>query len=52
MKPIEKEHWEDLYARIHAAYVECNKHNNLPYKQKLAEVLDHMLVNKQYLHIK
>lgn len=52
MKPIKKEHWEDLYARLHDAYVECMTHNNPTYEQKLAQVLDHMRVNKQHLYIK
>jgi len=52
MKPIKKEHWEDLYARLHDAYVECITHNNPTYEQKLAQVLDHMRVNKQHLYIK
>ena len=49
IKPIDKTHWEDLYARLHDAYAECLKHNNPTYEQKLAQVLDHMIINKKYL---
>jgi hypothetical protein len=52
IKPIDKQHWDDLYARIHDAYVECMKHNNPTYEQKLAQVLDHMIINKQHLYIR
>lgn len=51
-EPINKIHWDDLYARLHAAYVECMEHNNLTYEQKLAQVLDHMIENKKYLYIR
>ena len=50
--PIDKTHWEDLYARLHDAYVECITHNNPTYEQKLAQVLDHMRINKQHLYIR
>ncbi len=51
IKPIDKTHWEDLYARLHDAYVECMKHNNPTYEQKLAQVLDHMIIKqKSSLH--
>lgn len=49
---INRQHWDDLYARIHDAYVECLKHNNPIYEQKLAQVLDHMIDNKRFLNIK
>lgn len=49
---IDKSHWDDLYARIHDAYVECTKHHNPTYEQKLAQVLDHMIENKKYLNIR
>lgn len=52
MTPINKQHWDDLYARLHDAYVECMKHNNPTYEQKLAQVLDHMIMNKKYLYIR
>jgi hypothetical protein len=51
-KPICKQHWDDLYARLHDAYVECLKHDNPTYEQKLAQVLDHMIYNKKYLYIR
>ncbi len=50
--PIDKQHWDDLYARLHDAYVECMKHNNPTYEQKLAQVLDHMIINKKHLYIR
>jgi hypothetical protein len=50
--PIDKTHWEDLYARLHDAYVECITHNNPTYEQKLAQVLDHMIENKKHLYIR
>ena len=28
MKPIKKDHWEDLYARLHDDYVECITHKH------------------------
>lgn len=49
---IDKQHWDDLYTRLYAAYVECLKHHNPTYEQKLAQVLDHMIENKKYLHIR
>jgi len=52
IKPIDKTHWEDLYARLHDAYAECLKHKNPTYEQKLAQVLDHMIINKKYLYIR
>ena len=52
IKPIDETHWEDLYARLHDAYVECMKHNNPTYEQKLAQVLDHMIINKKHLYIR
>ncbi len=52
VKPIDKTHWDDLYARLHDAYVECMKHNNPTYEQKLAQVLDHMIINKKHLYIR
>jgi hypothetical protein len=52
MTPINKEHWEDLYARIHDAYVECLKYNNPTYEHMLGQVLDHMINNKKYLYIR
>ena len=52
MKPIDKTHWDDLYARLHDAYVECITHNNPTYEQKLAQVLDHMRINKQHFYIR
>ncbi len=52
MTPINKQHWDDLYARLHDAYVECMKHNNPTYEQKIAMVLDHMIKNKKYLYIR
>ena len=52
IKPIDKTHWDDLYARLHDAYVESMKHANPPYAQKLAQVLDHMIVNKKHLYIR
>jgi hypothetical protein len=51
MTQIDKQHWEDLYVRLHDAYVECKTHNNPTYEQKLAQVLDHMIENKKYLNI-
>jgi hypothetical protein len=48
---INKQHWDDLYARLHDAYVECITYNNPTYEQKLAQVLDHMITNKKYLNI-
>jgi hypothetical protein len=48
---ISKEHWDDLYARLHDAYNECLKYHNPTYEQKLAQVLDHMITNKKYLNI-
>jgi hypothetical protein len=51
MSYINKQHWDDLYARLHDAYVECLNHNNSTYEQKLAQVLDHMITNKKYLNI-
>ena len=50
--PISKQHWDDLYARLHDAYAECLKHHNPTYEQKLAQVLDHMIDNKKYLYIR
>jgi hypothetical protein len=48
MKPPNKEHWEDLYRRLHDAYVECITHNNVQYETKLAILLDDMIAyNKQ-----
>jgi len=32
--------------------VECMKHNNPTYEQKLAQILDHMIENKKYLYIR
>ena len=52
IKPINKKHWDDLYARLLDAYVECKKHNNPTYEQKLAQVLDHMITNKKHLYIR
>ena len=49
---IDKQHWDDLYARLHDAYAECLKYHNPTYEQKLAQVLDHMILNKKYLNIK
>jgi hypothetical protein len=49
---INKQHWDDLYARLHDAYNECLKHHNPAYEQKLAQVLDHMITNKKYLNIR
>jgi hypothetical protein len=51
-KPIDKEHWEDLYATLHDAYVECMENDNPTYEQKLAQILDHMIINKKYLYIR
>lgn len=51
-KPIDKDHWDDLYVRIHDAYVQCIEHNNPTYEQKLAQVLDHMIQNKKHLYIR
>jgi len=51
-KMIDKTHWDNLYARLHDAYVECLKHNNPTYEQKLAQVLDHMIINKKHLYIR
>ena len=48
IKPIDKTHWEDLYARLHDAYVECMKHEYPTYEQKFEKVLDHMTENKKY----
>lgn len=48
---ISKTHWNDLYAKLHDAYVECLKYNNFTYEQKLAQILDHMITNKKYLNI-
>jgi hypothetical protein len=42
IKPIDKTHWEDLYARLH----------DPTYEQKLAQVLDHMIENKKHLYIR
>ena len=52
MKPIDKEHWEDLYATLHDAYVECMENDNPTYEQKLAQILDHMIINKKNLYIR
>lgn len=52
IKPIDRKHWDDLYARLHDAYVECLNHNNSTYERKLAEVLDHMINNKKHLYIR
>ena len=49
---ISKEHWNDLYARLHDAYVGCLEHHNHTYEQKIAIILDHMIENKKYLNIK
>jgi hypothetical protein len=49
---INKQHWSDLYARLHDAYNECLKYGNPTYEQKLAQVLDHMITNKKYLNIR
>ena len=49
MKPIKKEHWEDLYARLHDAYVECITHNNVQYETKLARMLDDMIAHNKVL---
>jgi hypothetical protein len=49
---IDKQHWDDLYARLHDAYTECLKNHNSTYEQKLAQVLDHMIENKKYLYIR
>jgi hypothetical protein len=49
---INKQHWDDLYARLHDAYAECLKHHNPTYEQKLAQILDHMIVNKPHMAIK
>ena len=50
--PIDKSHWQDLYAQLHDAYVECMKHNNPTYEQKLAQLLDHMITEKNLLYIR
>jgi uncharacterized protein YdhG (YjbR/CyaY superfamily) len=52
IKPIDKQHWDDLYARLQDAYVECMKYNNPTYQQKIAQVLDHMIINKEHLYIR
>lgn len=52
MKPINKQHWDDLYASLHDAYVECMKHDNPTYEQKLARLLDDMIENKKHLYIR
>ena len=49
---IDEAHWDDLYVRIHDAYVECSKNHNPTYELKLAQVLDHMIRNKKYLNIR
>ena len=49
---INKQHWDDLYARLHDAYAECLKYHNPTYEQKLAQILDHMIINKPHLAIK
>lgn len=51
-KPIDKTHWEDLYTRLYDAYKECMYNDNPTYQQKLAQILDHMIINKKYLHIR
>jgi hypothetical protein len=52
IKPIDKQHWEDLYARLHDAYVECMTHNNFAYETKLARLLDDMITDKKHLYIR
>ena len=49
--PIDKQHWDDLYAKLHDAYCECIIHNNFTYEVKLARILDHMIENKKHLYI-
>ena len=55
-KPImtkpNKEHWEDLYRRIHDAYVECITHNNIQYETKLARLLDDMIAYNKLVKIR
>ena len=52
MNAIDKQHWEDLYARLHDSYVECLKHYNPTYENMIGQVLDHMINNKKYLRFK
>ena len=52
MKPIDKTHWDDLYARLHDAYVECIKHNNVQYETKLARLLDDMIAYNKLVKIR
>jgi hypothetical protein len=49
---IDKQHWDDLYAKLHDAYCECIIHNNPTYEMKLAQILDHMIENKKHLYIR
>lgn len=51
-KPIDKTHWEDLYTRLYDAYKECMHNDNPTYEQKLAQILDHMIINKKHLYIR
>ena len=47
-----KEHWEDLYRRLHDAYVECITHNNVQYETKLARLLDDMIAYNKLVKIR
>ena len=51
MKLIHKEHWEDLYARLHDAYVECMTHNNTTYETHLAQLLGRMITDRKEQNI-
>jgi hypothetical protein len=51
IKPINKTHWDDLYARLHDAYVECMKHNNPTYETHLAQLLDRMITDRKEQNI-
>ncbi len=52
MTTINKQHWDDLYAKLHDAYAECLKHHNPTYEQKIAVILDHMIENKKWFNIR
>lgn len=49
MTPISRQHWKNLYAQLHDAYVDCLKHHNGTYEVKLGMLLDDMIEDKNRL---
>lgn len=52
VQPISKDHWDDLYCKLYEVYDDCGKNFNETYRQKIGEILDHMITNKPHLYIK